>query len=458
MPAHRILCVPGAGENQSITTIRYPRFRAGGTEPTTPAPKAGALPTAPQPADGIVCKKNDLVELANEPPRTYVQAMRIAIDARMMGAENTRGIGRYIEELLHAMILVRPEHQYVVIARRHDHAFASHPSVKTIVADIPWYGCAEQFKMPAILRSARADVIHIPHWNVPCTIRGPLIVTIHDLLLRHEPMSAKISTRNPVTRSVKRLGYRMTLAHAINAARRIRSTHCVAEDVTQFYPALRRRSSSRGGDGKGVKSSRLRNGIHKGWKSQSSQSIDRWLPSTPFFLYVGSAYPQKGLFDLLAAWEKIAVAHPDFSLFIVGEMDVFMRRVKQEAESKKCSRVAFVGRVSENELEDLYSRATAFVFPSHAEGFGLPPLEAISAGCPVVCADIPVLREVLGNDGVLFFRAGDPDDILRAVTELLHTLPDLRNQIQELAARLRKRWSWKRAAEQTLAAYREISF
>ncbi|MEK7115995.1 MAG: glycosyltransferase family 1 protein [Patescibacteria group bacterium] len=388
--------------------------------------------------------------------------MRIAIDARMMGAENTRGIGRYIEELLHAMILVRPEHQYVVIARRHDHAFASHPSVKTIVADIPWYGCAEQFKMPAILRSARADVIHIPHWNVPLTIRGPLIVTIHDLLLRHEPMSAKISTRNPVTRAVKRLGYRMTLAHAINAARRILvPTHCVAEDVTQFYPGSAKKIVVTGeGMEKGVKSrpacgTGSRQMLEK--SKVHSQSIDR-LPSTPFFLYVGSAYPHKGLFDLLAAWEKIAVAHPDFSLFIVGEMDVFMRRVKQEAESKKCSRVAFVGRVSENELEDLYSRATAFVFPSHAEGFGLPPLEAISAGCPVVCADIPVLREVLGNDGVLFFRAGDPDDILRAVTELLHTLPDLRNQIQELAARLRKRWSWKRAAEQTLAAYREISF
>ncbi len=389
--------------------------------------------------------------LANVSLNTYVQAMRIAIDARMMGAENTRGIGRYIEEIIRALLLIAPEHRYVVIARRLDHAFALHPSVHTIVGDIPWYGPAEQFKMPAVLRSARADVIHVPHWNVPLATRGPLVVTIHDLLLRHEPASAKSSTRDPVTRAMKRLGYRVTLAHATNAARTILvPTQCVAKDIARFYPRTAKKIIV---TGEGMPELAAGN-WHLGTEKSDTQfpATSYQLPAT-FFLYVGSAYPHKGLTDLLDAWENIVAAHSEFSLLIVGEMDVFMRRVQSAAELKKLSRIVFLGRVSENELADLYARATAFIFPSHIEGFGLSPLEAISAGCPVVCADIPALREVLGDDGAIFFRAGDPDDILRAVTELLRTLPERRNQVHTLAARLRERWSWTQVAQRTLTAY-----
>ncbi len=367
--------------------------------------------------------------------------MRIAIDARMTGAENTRGIGRYIEELVRAMIEVEPQNEYVMID-----------------AKVPWYGLAEQMKMPEILRAARADVVHVPHWNVPLLYRGPLVVTIHDLLLRHEPASAKASTHNFLTRRVKRIGYRLTLDHAISAAKKILvPTQFVADDVTHFYPRAAPKIVVTGeGMPSKVESRKSKVESHGGLLD-----FETFRLSTPFLLYVGSAYPHKGLGDLLAAWEKIAETHPDLRLVIAGEMDVFMKRAKSKVESRKSkvaddSRITFLGRVTDAKLRDLYAHATAFVYPSHFEGFGLPPLEAIAAGCPVISSDAGPLRDVLGADGAIFFRAGDVNDILRAVTELLFDVAERRKRLPEIARRLAERWSWTRAAEITLAAYKSI--
>ena len=119
-----------------------------------------------------------------------------------MTPKATRGIGRYIEELVRAMLQLAPEHEYVLVTNRTLHPFASHPSVETVVADVPWYGVAEQFRMPGIFRSLRADVLHVPHWNVPVLTAGPLVITVHDLLLRHESLSARISTRNSAVAAI----------------------------------------------------------------------------------------------------------------------------------------------------------------------------------------------------------------------------------------------------------------
>lgn len=381
--------------------------------------------------------------------------MRIAIDARMMGAENTRGIGRYIEEIVRAMLDVAPEHRYVLIVSRKSKVASQKfsGSVETIEVDIPWYGLAEQRKMPSVLRSANADVVHVPHWNVPYFFRGPLVVTIHDLLLRHEPASAKASTKGIVTRMLKRIGYRLTLDHAIRAARMICvPTRSVADDVASFYPRSMQKIIVTG-EGMppvilakaGIQDEKeFPNGMDSRLRGNDSRS---------YLLYVGSAYPHKGLADLLLAWETISKTNPTLNLFIAGEMDVFMSRVKTEAEKKGLPRIEFLGRVDEMKLADLYRNALAFVYPTHFEGFGLPPLEAISHGCPVISSDAGPLREVLGSEGVIFFRTGDANGMIQAVTRVVDDPETARQNVRSAAVALAERHDWKRAARATLEAY-----
>jgi glycosyltransferase involved in cell wall biosynthesis len=380
--------------------------------------------------------------------------MRICIDARMMGPENTRGIGRYIEELVRAMLQSEPDNRYILIVRKAEHPFRNHPSVETLIADIPWYGLAEQFKMPGVFSRAAAELVHVPHWNVPVLYRGPLIVTVHDLLLRHFPLSAKTSTRSWPMRLLKRLLYRIVVANAISHARRILvPTEFVESDVRKLYSSAKWKVVVTGEGMPGVREVRSRK-LEDGdtdRQSSSFQLLDSYL------LYVGSAYPHKGLDDLLAAWPKILSRHPDLRLVLVGEKDVFMRRIEERVNAAGLERVDFLGRVSDEELEGLYLGATAFVFPTHFEGFGLPPLEALAHGCPVIASDIQAMREVLGKNGATYFRLGDSDGILAAVESIMAQPEKSRSEAREAATELSRRHAWPRAAEKTLLAYGQAS-
>ncbi|MFA4954056.1 MAG: glycosyltransferase family 1 protein [Patescibacteria group bacterium] len=376
--------------------------------------------------------------------------MRIAIDARMMGPAATRGIGRYVEELIQAMLELEPDNEYILVTRSAEHRYAKHPAVKTVVADIPWYGLAEQRLMPAILKNIRADITHIPHWNVPLVYSGPCVVTLHDLLLRHEPMSAKASTRGFFFRSLKQLGYRLVLRHAIATARRIIvPTEFVKQDVAHFYPQSKDKLVV---TGEGMPKIRISNIEHRISRPDIRHSTFD-IPS-PYLLYVGSAYPHKGLQDLLAAWPRLAALHPQLRLMLVGEFDVFMLRLKSELEKAGLRGIEFRGQLAEAELAAAYAQAAAFVYPSHFEGFGLPPLEALAHGCPVVCADAGALVEVLGPDGAIFFRSGSADGIIAAVEKVLIDPEAARERTQKVAVELALRHAWREAARRTLQTYR----
>lgn len=365
--------------------------------------------------------------------------MRITIDARMMGPENTRGIGRYIEELVRAMTHIAPEHRYVLAVKHPETSpFVGHPSVEHVAADVTWYGLAEQAKMPGILARAKPDLVHIPHWNVPAVSRLPRVVTIHDLILLAEPKSAKVSTRGPVMAWMKRTGYRALIRRALFASRLIMvPTQWVAEDIRRRFPSLKTPITVTG-EGMPAPDPSI-------W---SEPDTDR-----PYLLYVGSAYPHKNLDLLLDAWKTLAHEFPTMSLVLAGERDVFLERLEIRAAKESIPRVQFPGCVADADLPALYAKASAFVFPSRNEGFALTCLEALAYGCPVVASDASCVPEVLGRDGVFFFQPSGTDGIIAAVREALHDPAEARKRAHSAAAALNLRHSWKTAAERTLDAY-----
>jgi glycosyltransferase involved in cell wall biosynthesis len=369
--------------------------------------------------------------------------MRIGIDARMMSAQTSRGIGRYVEELVRAMLAEAPEHRYVLVTRQSIHSFSSHPSVETAVADVPWYGIREQIEMPRIFRSLKCDVLHVPHWNVPVLTSGNLVVTIHDLLLRHEPKSARLSTRGPLVSAIKRVGYRMTLAVALAHAKAVLvPTKFVAEDLRQLYPRVSPKIIVTG------------EGISE--RTPFAADVAPMPPRQDYLLYVGSAYPHKGLDLLLDAWGELEVKHPSLYLKIAGAEDVFMQRLKIEAQRRGLPRIEFLGYVSDESLAKLYHEAVALVIPSRFEGFGLTPLEAIQAGCPVVSSDAAALVEVLGDDGAFFFQTGSKNGILSAIERVLADQVAAREKTKKILPALQIRHNWKNAASLTLAAYDKV--
>lgn len=161
-----------------------------------------------------------------------------------------------------------------------------------------------------------------------------------------------------------------------------------------------------------------------------------------YFLYVGNAYPHKNLEVLLRAFWDVSGA----KLILVGKDDFFYKRLRQSDLVRALgNRVIFKTKVSDSALMTFYKNAQAFVFPSLMEGFGLPALEALENGCPVIVSDIPVFHEILGNAPVYF----DPHDAA-ALSSILIKVAKNKPTVN---ADVVKKYSWQKMAKETLFIY-----
>lgn len=179
------------------------------------------------------------------------------------------------------------------------------------------------------------------------------------------------------------------------------------------------------------------------------------LQNLKYFLYVGNAYPHKNLEGLLEAFSRLQSTVYSLQLILVGTEDYFYKRLKDKVEKMGLkNEVIFYGPATRDELNNLYRNATALVFPSLMEGFGLPGLEAMANGCPVICSDIPVFKEIYGEAAV-YFDPNNIDDIREKMTICLNDSNQL-SKIIEKGKEQSKKYSWEKLARQTLAIYQEV--
>ena len=164
------------------------------------------------------------------------------------------------------------------------------------------------------------------------------------------------------------------------------------------------------------------------------------LTSEPFVLCVSSLDPRKNFARLIEACQGLTGA----KLYIVGKYNrVFSQQMQLDTTSEN---IQFLGRVSDDELVRLYNQAACFVFPSLYEGFGLPPLEAMACGCPVLVSDIPVEREVCG-DAALYFNPLDSENILHTITQYLNDTDVIKEKMRQKGYENITRFSWEKSAE-----------
>ena len=178
-------------------------------------------------------------------------------------------------------------------------------------------------------------------------------------------------------------------------------------------------------------------------------------PQTPdrFVLHVGTLEPRKNLGVLLAAWRLLRQMKEDLPLLVLcGNYGWKTESIREEVEDgERQGWIRHLGYVSNDQLAALYGRASAVVFPSLYEGFGLPAVEALSAGTPLVCSDLPVLREVAG-DAALFVPPDRPDLLARSLLQVL-TDADLQKELIGRGKDRIRSFSWQRAARRTVETW-----
>jgi len=395
--------------------------------------------------------------------------------------------------------LPQNDNQFVVFLRQENWDLVEEkPGLKKVLADIPWYGWKEQLRMPGIIKKEKPDLIHFPHWNVPLFYREPFVVTIHDLLLLHYP-TRRASTLGPISYFFKNIAYRIVLRRAIYRAKKIiaiseftkqdilKNFNVAAEKIVvtplgvTALPACHCERAERA-----WQSPSLSNGIASSPLRAPRNDINK-----PYVLYVGVAYPHKNLDGLLRAWKIFCEKYGNgYQLVLAGRKNYFYERLMKEwipafagmtqketglparnARKRACvagglrrpdqsvgaprnDTLIFTDYVPDEELSALYKNASLYVFPSLYEGFGLPPLEAMAHGLPVVSSNRASLPEVLG-DAVLYFNPEKPEEMAAAIHRGL-TDENLRLDLRLKGEKLIHKYSWENTAKQTLAAYEKV--
>jgi len=384
--------------------------------------------------------------------------MKIGFDGGCLS--NQRGFGRFARRLLAALAEEASSHEFIV--------FIDRPSAESVavperfearivdVYEAPSRAASatgrrslrDLFAMGRAAARARLDVIYFPAtysffpvWNVP-----RVVVTMHDTLALAHPELVFPTLRG-------RLSWKLKEYAAARLADRIVTVSESSRRALITWFSLPNERVSVVSEGPDAVFRPMGHG------PESDEVLGRYAiaPRSRYLLYVGGLSPHKNLPRLIEAFARAAPA--DVSLVLVGDPgDVFHTHVPElnaaVARLGLCNRVLFPGFVPDADLAHLYSRAYSLVQPSLMEGFGLPPVEAMACGTPVICSTAGSLPEVVGTAG-LFFDPGDVASIVEALRRLLAN-PAERDRLAGLAFERAKRYTWAASARALLACFDEL--
>jgi len=368
--------------------------------------------------------------------------MRVAIDARKL---HDFGIGTYIRNLLRHLARIDRDNEYVLLCHSADLGIADQlgPNFRAVLEPSPNYSIREQIHVPWALHRERPDVFHAPHYVLPPAVRCRSIVTIHDCIHLMFPQYLP-----------NRMAYAYARASMWSAARRSNRILTVSEaskrDIIRFF---------------GVPADKIvviYNAIDERFRlAPSDEAVDRvrerYQLSGRFVLYAGNIKPHKNLVRLIEAFAALRRrGFDDVTLLIIGDEISRLPALRRAVHSHKLHKhVRFLGYLADDMLAILYRLASVFVFPSLYEGFGLPPLEAMASGTPVVTSNVSSLPEVTGGAAVLV----DPYDVdsIREGIERDLTDPALRAELRAKGIARSLEFSWERSVARTREIYEDVA-
>ncbi|HVS82616.1 MAG TPA: glycosyltransferase family 1 protein [Pyrinomonadaceae bacterium] len=374
--------------------------------------------------------------------------MRIGLDGFPLLTPRT-GVGHYTFELARALARLAPSDEFELVAPG--------PFPGSIIEDIR-RNCPDNLRavnaeassirrrrwwavgLPLYLRKASLDLFHGTNYEVPLWSKRRSVLTIHDLsiLLHPDTHQADLARR----------ARRRLPVMARSASMIITATECVRREICQHLH---------------VKPDRVvvtpyapRSGFQAMPAEQANQTKRRFGVEDEFILFVGTVEPRKNLLTLVRAFEQVlrqTSRRPQ--LVVVGAegwlMDELFAFIKESAIS---DRLRLTGYLDDDDLRALYSSCTVFVYPSIYEGFGLPPLEAMACGAPVIASNIATFQETLGDVAQLV-ESNDAEALAKRIVEFLEN-EDRRRTLSAAGLEHAGKFSWERTARLTLEVYREV--
>jgi glycosyltransferase involved in cell wall biosynthesis len=348
--------------------------------------------------------------------------LRIAIDARKL---RDYGIGTYVRNLLRHLSRIDRTSEYVLLCRQIDCGIAQElgEDFRAVAEPAPAYSLREQFSVPLDLRREGIDLFHAPHYVLPPLTPCRSVVTIHDCIHLRFPQYLP-----------NKLAYayaRTSLWFATHRSSRVLTvSEASKRDILRYFRVPERKIDV----------------IYN--------AIDERFGETPE--YAGNIKPHKNLERLIEAFHSLRRGpFEHVKLLIIGdEISKYATLRRAVHRLKLHKHVRFFGFVPDKTLAALYRLAAVFVFPSLYEGFGLPPLEAMASGTPVITSNVSSLPEVVG-DAALLIDPYEPDAIADAMRRVLSDAA-LRDDLRARGLRHAREFSWERSVRRVHEIYEEV--
>jgi glycosyltransferase involved in cell wall biosynthesis len=375
--------------------------------------------------------------------------VKIAIDIRWM---TEFGVGTYIRNIVRALGRLDRQNKYFLIGSPQKVAEIGPlpPNFHAVSLLEPDTKPKGYFQFRAIVKRLGCDLVHIPHlfW-LPRALPCPYVMTVHDVLGH----MYRTHGRSGLRRS---LHFYLTRRVLKEAARIFAVSHFTKSEIQQLFAISPDRVQ--------VVYNAIDERFLRGHATEADRQLiaERYLVTYPFVLYAGAISPHKNLIRIIEAFsalkaelEKEQKFH-DLKLIIIGDdlsghPDLRRTVVKSGVQND----VRFLGFVPIEVLRIFYDAAKIFVFPSLYEGFGLPPLEAMAHGTPVVTSNTSSLPEVTGNAAILV----NPENVFEIMRALHRVLLDqsLRDKLKQRGYEQSKRFSWDSSVQRILVAYEEVA-
>ena len=368
--------------------------------------------------------------------------MRIAIDARKL---RDYGIGTYVRNLLRYLARIDRSTDYIVLCQDADLPFVSGlgENFRAIPEGSPGYSIREQITVPRDLRRERADLFHAPHYVLPPLTPCKSVVTIHDCIHLRFPQYLP-----------NKLGYAYARGSLWMAAHRSNRILTVSEaskrDILDYFNVPPEKIDV------------IYNGIDEEFSTLPAEEDvarvrERFQLDAPFILYAGNIKPHKNLERTIEAFDLLRRSRQfdQVKLVIIGKDIAKYAALRHAVHRHKLHKyVRFFGFVPDQTLAILYRLAAVFVFPSLYEGFGLPPLEAMASGTPVITSNVSSLPEVVG-DAALLVDPHHPEAIAEAMQRVL-TDSTLRADLRIRGLVRARQFSWERSIRRVREIYGEV--
>ncbi len=380
-------------------------------------------------------------------PAPFDRAPRIGIDIRRL---NDFGVGTYIKNLLRAFARIRSSETYILIGGegQFEQLGELHENFKFHRYPRPFDSKRSHVDFFARTRHLNLDVFHMPHRWVPYFVSGAYVATLHDINNILYPSDEASPVRERIRHHMLVHGLRRAakVIAVSEATKRDAITHLglASSQIEVVHGAIDEQVA------KPVQAAELR------------ETLSRYQIENPFLLYAGRIQPHKNIPRLIEAFAVVRAElenHPRYGnlgLIVIGDdLDSFPAVRHAVMRTRVQDRVRFLGFVPVETLRCFYEAATAFVFPSLYEGFGLPPLEAMAHGTPVVTSSASSLPEAVGDSAVLV----NPEHVFDIASGVRQVLLDdgFRDELRRRGFEQVKRFSWDRAARRVLQIYRDVA-